>query len=199
MIYPFILERAVAKLQGLLEEQKDNPDEEYLFITGSKERVLTRYQTLFNPENLDKLTTEQFLAFLHFKENGHWNGLARSGTKVVNNMGRLRYALKILLDERRPIVERIDFIAERDKAGYIPGLGKALYTAILLVTYPDKYGVWNQRSEDGLKMLDLWRKPAAYTTQGQMYAYMNQVFLEVAEVMKVDLWDLDTLWWLLTI
>jgi len=199
MIHPFILERALERLRDLQEEQRNNPDEEYLFITRSKERVLQRYGALFNPENLDNLTSEQFLAFLSFRENGHWNGLARSGTKVTSDMNRLRYALKILLDESQPVVKRIDFIDERDKAGYIPGLGKALYTAILFVSYPDKYGVWNQRSEDGLKMLDLWRKPAAHTTQGQMYAYMNRVFLEVAAAMKVDLWDLDTLWWLLTI
>jgi hypothetical protein len=57
----------------------------------------------------------------------------------------------LLLDESQPVEERLN-----SAIAMVPGMGKAVSTALLLIVYPDKYGAWNNTSEGGLKILDLW-------------------------------------------
>jgi len=62
----------------------------------------------------------------------------------------------------------------------IPGMGKAGAAAILLVTFPDQYGVWNDTWEQALKQLDLWPEFDRGTAFGERYAPVNQLLNDLA-------------------
>ena len=105
-------------------------------------------------------------------------------------MDGLRDALSVLLDESRPIAERYDYALDR-----VHGMGRAIATAILLVVYPDQYGVWNTTAEAGIKALDLWPAFARGEPEGERYAKINALLVALAQGAGVDLWTLDALWW----
>lgn len=127
-------------------------DKELQSIIDARDEVLACYQPVFSREHIPNLTQEEFSSFLYFDNNKHWTGLYRHVGKLTAAMKALRHALKILLEESRPIDQRF---SELVGSSMVKGLGKALATAILLVAYPDRYGVWNNASEAALKQLGI--------------------------------------------
>ena len=125
--------------------------EDFQASMAARDEVLARYQPVFAPEHLPDLTKEEFVSFLYLENNKHWTGLYRQVRALTADMDGLRRALAVLMDESRPLARRFD-----EAVGQVRGLGKALATAILLVVYPDRYGVWNNTSESGLKILGIW-------------------------------------------
>ena len=101
-----------------------------------------------------------------------------------------RCAGRVLLDESRPIAARYDYALDR-----VHGMGRAIATAILLVVYPDKYGVWNTTAEAGIKTLELWPAFARGGPEGERYGKINALLVALAHGAGVDLWTLDALWW----
>jgi len=77
-------------------------------------------------------------------------------------MPALRASLRSLFDESRPIEQRFD-----EAITTVPGMGKALATAILVVAFPEKYGVWNKTSEESLRALEIWPEFQWGTSAGQ--------------------------------
>jgi hypothetical protein len=152
--------------------------------------VLAHFQPIFTVSHLDALTADEFKAFLQDSNNHHWSGLNRKGGRACDDMPKLRAMFKILLDETQPIDERYDQVVSQ-----VAGMGKALATAILLVAYPDRYGVWNNTSENTLKSLEIWPKYDQTNTPGRRYAKVNQVLNDLAHDLEIDLWTLDALWW----
>lgn len=150
---------ALIKLDDALNEQKVKPNEDYYRIVTHKQVVLDRYQPIFNTSYLAKLTKDEFESFLLIKNNQHWDSLHRVGKFITEDMPLLREALMILLDESRPISQRINEIrperywGEHSKVSH---LGMPVLTAILQVMHPEKYGVWNNTSDAGLKIVKLW-------------------------------------------
>lgn len=114
--------------------------------------ALEHYGNFFKPENLHKITKDEFKDFLLFKNNKHWAGIHRQ-PQIYADMDRLRTCLRILLDESEPIEKRLDKLLPKGKPSYIPGLGRAVLTPILMCVYPDKYAVYNRISEEGLNKL----------------------------------------------
>jgi len=156
--------------------------------------VFARFQPIFKPHHLKHLTREEFQSFLVQRNNLHWSGLHRKGPKICSNMGRLRKSLAILLDEARPIAQRLDALQAGGRSD-VPGMGRAILTAILLVVYPDRYGVWNNRSQASMEALGLWPQFERGESLASRYVKVNNVMLEVARQLGVDLWTLDGLWW----
>ena len=70
-------------------------------------------------------------------------------------MDRLREALSILVDENRPLRERLETLFPKGRSGFLKGLGRAVATPILAVVYPEKYGVFNTKSEGALEYFEL--------------------------------------------
>jgi hypothetical protein len=105
-------------------------------------------------------------------------------------MDELRETLAVLLDESRPLANRYNEAVSR-----IKGFGKALATAILLVSSPDKYGVWNNTSENALRQVGLWQEFVKGKTPGQQYEDINQLLKQISNDLKIDLWTLDALMW----
>lgn len=157
--------------------------------------VLARYQPMFQPQNLASLTREDFLGFLLFRNNHHWDSLHRQGPQMTEDMPRLRATLQVLLDETRPIEQRLNAMKQGAKKNSVPGLGKATLTAILLVCHPDKYGVWNGTSRAAMEKLGIWPRLERGASLGTRYLAVNAVLLELARELGISLWALDGLWW----
>jgi len=158
-------------------------------LAGDQE-LIAKYGSLFHPSNLNALTREQFKSFLSFKNNKHWWAIHRQGNLITRDMDRLRSALKILLDEKEPIKERLDRLFPRGQPNYIRGLGRAIATPILLVVYPDKYPVYNSKSEAGLKKLGLhpefWGEGF-----GERYVKVRGIICDLVERYDMSLLQID--------
>lgn len=157
-------------------------------IIASRDEVLGRFSPVFQPSAVVDLDEGVFKDFLSIEHNKHWTGLGRQ-PQLYADMSRLRQMLGVLVDEARPIRERVDTVIEA------PGMGVAKLSAILLVAYPEKYGVWNGTSEKALTSLGLWPTFPRGATIGERYAEVNQVLLDLARKLEIDLWTLDALWW----
>jgi hypothetical protein len=138
-----LIEKAVSDLRALMEQIQSGDDQKLGLIVKAKTEVLGRFQPLFHPSNLDRLSGEEFASFLSFDNNKHWEGLFRQKSQITADIPKLRAALSTLLDETRPIESRLDEVMARDGAKHVAGLGRAILTPILQVVYPEKYGVWN--------------------------------------------------------
>ena len=162
-------------------------------IEAARDEVIARFGRSFAPENLAALTADEYHAFLRFDTNQHWSAINRYSTRTTRDMDALRRALATLLDEGRPLAERYD----EATGGMVEGLGRAVSTPILHVVYPERYGVWNGKSEAGLRALGLYPAFGRGATAGQQYAAVNAVLVGLAAELGVHLWTLDTLWeWL---
>jgi len=179
---------ALERLKTTLARKRS--DGELQEIIKARDEVLGRYGQIFHPAHLAQLEEVDFRSFLYPENNRHWSGLYRHASSLTSDMEALKSALASLLDEDRLLSERFDLAL-----GSIRGFGKALATAILLVVYPERYGVWNNTSEAGLKSLDLWPEFERGATMGQQYERINAVLNDLARDLGTDLWTIDALWW----
>lgn len=176
--------------------QRNNREPQLSQMVADRVSVQQEYGGLFHPNNLSRLKSVEFKEFLLYRHNRHWKGIHRHQAKLIADMGRLRSALNVLLDESAPIEQRIDWIEPETGTKPVPGLGKAVFTPILHVVYPEKYGVWNSIAESAMTRLKLWPTFARGSTFGHRYTAVNNVLLDTSEQLDVDLWTLDSLWWL---
>jgi hypothetical protein len=190
-------ENAVSRLKTALIQARlgTGTSAEIAPLIAARDEVLARYQAIFTPEALSRLTEGEFRDFLLFRNNRHWMGLQRMGPSICSDMDRLRKALGILLDESRPIRERLNQLIPVRGPAFVPRLSRAVLTPILLIAHPDKYGVWNNVSESGLKTLDLWPEFERRAPFGDRYEKLNEVLVRLASAVETDLWVLDALWW----
>ena len=191
------IDEAVAALKTILRRVQSGGELtlEIQAILGARDEVQARYQEIFASERILQLTEEEFRGFLMFRNNKHWLSLQRMGPAICADMDRLRKGLAILLDDGRPIRDRLNFLVPVRGPAYVPRLSKAVLTPILLIVHPDRYGVWNQISEAAMKILGLWPEFERGTPFGERYEVVNEVMNDVAQAIGVDLWTLDALWW----
>lgn len=168
-------------------------------IDKARDTVLGAYQRVFSYENIGNLKEEEIKSFLLPKNNHHWSGLSRHNSQLCSDMPNLRNSLRYLLDETKPIEDRIDYISNVNNANHVFGLGRAIFTAILLVAHPEKYGVWNNATENALKDLGVWPEFEWGTSTGKKYVILNNLFNRFAKDLNIDLWKLDNLFWVLNI
>lgn len=166
-------------------------DVEIAEILESQDEVIARYGPAFQPDRIKNLEEDVLRSFLRIENNHHWSGLHRQVNRVCADMTATRAALAELVDETRPIADRMQPVTG------IKGMGKGIITAILHVAYPGKYGVWNNTSNDGLDDLGLLPHPPRGASFGERYAAVNEVLVALANELDVDLWTLDTIWWYL--
>lgn len=159
-------------------------------VERDRDEVFARYQPLFGPDAVGQISAEDFVSFLYFENNKHWYSLYRQRSTMTADLPRLQRALILLMDESRPVAARLE-----QAVSMVRGLGKAVATGMLLVAYPEKYGVWNNLSEAAMLRLKLWPTFPRGFTFGQKYERVNRQMLRLAADLQVDLWVLDFLWW----
>ncbi len=156
-------------------------------IIRDQQMVVDRFGPAFrDPDGLDEATFTQFLQFEH---NRHWWNLRRDEAQLIRHFDAVRATLSELVDEDRPIGDRIDSI------GDLPGFTPDLYTAILLVAHPETYGVRSGISDSAMQRLGLWPDVANDASDGEVYEAVNEMLHLVASELDTDLWTLDALWW----
>jgi len=183
---------AIKKLKNM---RKEISDWRQLILSNSRKiqeekKTIEKYGTIFNPANLKNLTKEDFKSFLLIKNNRHWEGIHRQGNIITSDMDRLKKGLEVLLDESKDIKERLDFLFPPKGQNYIKGLGRAIVTPILLVVYPDKYGVYNSKSEKGLEKMKFLPNFKGKSF-AKKYIEINRILNELALEYKLTLWQLD--------
>ncbi len=186
---------AVGMLRGVLARAKES-SAEYREIVSAQSEVLARYQPVFSPEGTESLTEDEFRGFLLFKNNRHWWFPLFHVPRMCADMGRLRQALGILVDENRSVQERLDELLPKSGPPMVPYLGRAVITAILLVTHPHEYGVWNSTSEGALKELGVFPEFDRGAPFSQRYVAFNEVVNTLAQALSIDIWTVDALWWI---
>ncbi len=183
--------KVLGDLRGALAQFKPG-QKVYDEIVATREQVFAKYRPLFSPGHVASVTREEFTSFLYFENNRHWTGLHRQGLGAAVDIGKLRGSLAILLNENRPICERF-----AEALGMVSGFGKAIATGILTVAYPEKYGVWNNTSEAGLRQVGLWPNFDRGESIGGRYEKINALLVHLSSDLGIDLWTLDALWWFL--
>jgi hypothetical protein len=175
-------------LRGALARLKPG-QKTYDEIVEAREQVLARYRPIFSSGHVAALTKDEFTSFLYIENNHHWSGLHRKGLGAAADIGTLRQGLAVLLDESRPIRERFP-----EALGMVGGFGKAIATSILMVAYPDRYGVWNNTSEAALRQVALWPTFEKGDGLGGRYEKINTLLVRLSSDLGIDLWTLDALW-----
>lgn len=189
MTIPTITDFELGKLRAAIVALPDRTDTRD--IQEARDQVYARYSPAFQPGVINTIDEDVLRSFLYLENNRHWSGLARQVNRISADMTATRMALAQLVDEARPITERMEPVIA------IKGMGKGIITAILHVAYPAKYGVWNNTSQFGLESLGLMPELPRGTKFAERYAAINAVLLALADALAIDLWTLDTLWWLL--
>jgi len=160
-----------------------------------RKKVYERFREVFQVKRLDFLQKYDFLDFLQFRTNFSWTGLPRVGNKAVEDMDRLRNALKTLFDENQPIIERINKVVKRSGTAHVRGLGKNISTGLLMIQDPNRYGVMNRKSIEAISVLGVNFK--LRSNLGKSYEIFNELLLALADKIGTDLVYLDGFFWFL--
>lgn len=152
--------------------------------------VRAKYGPMFTAEGISNLDPEKFRAFLTYKENKHWTGLQQVSAKLTADLPLLKRALSVLVDTSKSISSRIDEARE-----IVQGLGKARISAILVVAFPDDFGVYNSASDAALEKIGVHPRSNHpkfdSLTTGDQYVLFNQVLSELRAKYDISYWSLD--------
>ncbi|HSX02698.1 MAG TPA: hypothetical protein VLI05_05305 [Candidatus Saccharimonadia bacterium] len=162
-----------------------------LALRLQEQEVCAYWSVIFSPKGIATLTKQDMTGFMSYRQNKRWREISKED--VTTDMGALQTALACLIDESRPVAERLNELEPGRGALAVPHLGKAKLTPILLVTHPRQYGVWNDYSERALRGLGLFPDFAEGARLGDQYAAVNAVLLRLAEEYRVSLWWLDVI------
>jgi hypothetical protein len=74
-----------------------------------EEQEVTQYfSVIFSEKGISTLTKQDMTGFLSFRQNKRWREISKED--VTRDMDRLRAALLVLVDESRPIADRLNEI-----------------------------------------------------------------------------------------
>ncbi len=155
----------------------------------TEQEVCNYWSVIFSPKGIASLTKQDMNGFLSYEQNRRWKELSKEN--VTRDMQKLRAALAHLLDDSLPLTLRLDNLDPASGSLAIPYLGKAKLGAVLLVTHPRQYGVWNDYSERALRAMGLFPNFEPGWHLGQQYEAVNKVFLSLSSDNQVTMWWLD--------
>ena len=157
-----------------------------------EELEVTQYfGVIFSERAIPSMTKQDMTGFLSFRQNKRWREISRED--VTADMPKLRTAIACLVDESRPIAERLNKLEPGRGELAVPHLGKAKLTPILLVSHPRQYGVWNDYSERALRGMGVFPEFGGDWHLGEQYAAVDEVLVGLAAEYVVSLWWLDVI------
>jgi hypothetical protein len=169
------------------------------FFPSAKEWVKRRkavykvYREKFSPANLNHLegVKENFGSWLLFSNNLSWTTLQRTATQALENPKQLSNLLLNLQNEKVEVASRIrNSLQGSDK---IRGIGQGIVTALLHTFYDNKYGVWNSRTIDTLRIFNQPTFPS--DDLGATYTRVNATLIRLTKELDTDLTTLDGFMW----
>jgi len=158
-----------------------------------RRRVYKEFREKFSSDKLTSVAQlcEDYHQFLYFKNNLSWTTLYRTGLKALKEPERLWDFITFIQDETIDIKKRINKGLEGEL--HIDGIGKNILTALLHTLYPDKYGIWNKRTEETLEIMR--RTPLKGYDLGTKYEAINERLLQLWEELDTNLTTIDGLMW----
>jgi MoxR-like ATPase len=176
-------------VSSLKQEMRENPA-----AFASEDEVVGKFRTIFNVDHIEKLTVEEFQSFLEFKNNQHWT-LQRQKTNLTRDMPKLRSTLRILLDEQIPLEERLRRIRGDPKSkDYQKFMKEGIISAILFITNPKHYPIYNGTVKAALKIVDI-RLENASGPIWKEYPEVQKLIKTLAAKYELSLWIMDWVWW----
>lgn len=167
-------------------------------IEKRMQRVYGKYKDMFKPENIKNLDIEKFLRFFSYIENEHWSGLTQNIASLAADPKKLKAALLLLLDESKPLRERINKVTGAgNQHGMVKGLGPARLSAFLNVASQGKYGIYNRISMEGLSKIGMnpaSRRGWSTLDLGERFTQVNDVLKDISTQYNISLWALDWVW-----
>jgi hypothetical protein len=163
---------------------------------AARRKAYAEFREKFSQDKLvdwEKLG-EDFRQFLYFKNNLSWTTLYRSGLKALSDLERLWKLLTFIQDESVDVEVRIR--QGLQGAYYCQGIGRNILTALLHTFNPDKYGVWNSRTEDTLKIIR--RTPRPIFDAGKKYRAINDELTQLSAELDTDLTTIDGFMWFIS-
>jgi hypothetical protein len=159
----------------------------------ARKKAYAKYREKFALDKLKEgdLWKADFSDFLHFRFNQSWSTLYRSGLEALSEPVKLRDLLMYIQDESISVERRVK--EGLQGAHHCQGIGKNILTGLLHTFKPDEYGVWNNRTEDALKKIELM--PTLANNAGRDYLAINKILTGLATELKTDLTTIDGFMW----
>jgi MoxR-like ATPase len=136
-----------------------------------RQKALDENHRWIQPEVIQQMVDEELeKKFLDYYNTGtgekqRLNAVYRD--RIIRDKALFRQTIGYLLDESIEIKERINQVLEGSHK--IPGFGKAIVTAFLMDYNPDKYCLWNNKTEMGFDVLG-WRIYETKDSLGDAYS-----------------------------
>lgn len=161
---------------ALSEEQIKKLSEWFVNTSETKKRWSEHREKSFeenhkwvHPHKIREMPDEELeMKFLEYYKSGggrqNLNQIYRD--RIIRDKKRFREIMLFLLDEEIDIKERIDQILAGQY--HIEGFGKAILTSFLMDYDPNKYCLWNNKTEMGFSVIG-WKVYEARDSRGTAY------------------------------
>jgi hypothetical protein len=136
---------------------------------NGRKRILGDNQKWIQPSVIHAMTDDELeTKFLEYYRTGGGrqalNQIYRD--RIIRDKGRFRKTLSYLLDEGTTIQKRVDQVLGGEYR--LEGFGKAILTSFLMDYHPDKYCLWNNKTDMGFSVLG-WRVYESRDSKGTAY------------------------------
>ncbi|MFN8485890.1 MAG: AAA family ATPase [Anaerolineae bacterium] len=178
------------QLLALIEEYFDQGAHLSGWTLRARERVEAVRAAFFNPDFLDSAADLELVRALtaYYKQVVAVPLLYRV---IETAPGRLRLALRTLLDADADLAARVDAVLLPSSPLHQPGLGKSFYSPLFQALDPERNPLWNNRTEAGLRALGLNRWQPS-DSPGSRYLAIQSAYLDLARLHPdLDLFQID--------
>lgn len=157
-------------------------------LKEDEDDVIKEYGEYFRSGKFD---WDIFKKFTNKDYNKHWGGIDRNNTLLEPQFDKLKKAIRRLLDESLPIQERLQDVLLGNYR--VKGASIGIFSAILLVSYPDKYATWNIRTRDAVNDI-LSDDKEKFRDPENDYKRFSEFVSRIAKDNGLTLWEMDWLW-----
>jgi hypothetical protein len=163
---------------------------------AARKRAYLKYQERFAVSRLlsGDAWRVDFKDFLYFKNNQSWTTFTRGGLDALKEFEQLRKLLIYLQDESIRVEKRIQDTLYGEK--HVHGVTQNILTGLLHTFHPDRYGAWNNRTDDALQRIK--RNPIKTTSVGKNYLAINDALAKLAKDLNTDLTTIDGFMWFIS-
>ena len=179
-------------LKDIIKKVNDTWTEE---DSRKRDEFFTKYEKLFQLENIDSLTKQKFKNFWA-EAVFHWGGGGRQNAGNITK-GELweisKENLKIIVDESKPLSERIKQLRNTSNQGNF--IQSGTYSIILHLVNPKKHPTINDLTLNVLDELKLSSKKERNTDDEWEYIpKLENTILKLCNEINVDTWKIDWVW-----
>ncbi|MBA7528310.1 hypothetical protein ES705_20493 [subsurface metagenome] len=140
------------------------------------------------PNLIKKMSDEELKEnFLEYFNSGggrqSLNAIYRD--RIIRDIETFRKTLLFLLDENIDLKDRFDKILKSNGEYHIKGFGKAILTSFLMDYSPEKYCLWNNKTEMGFSVLS-WKVYKNNDLWGTAYIKILEALREIKDIYPVQ-------------